>query len=111
MVLYRAENVELTVDTDYGEGWVTFQWPDQLYGWECLMIYVDGHCSRRMPIRSGNGLPEFVALQRDRIKLRFDPVLAAKLELEQEVEIAFDVSDDVFRELQKAITYINGETG
>jgi hypothetical protein len=109
MLLYHAENVELAADTDYGQGWVTFRWPDRLYGWECLTIDLDGHCSRRMPIHSGDGLPGFVVVQRDRIRLRFDPLLAAKLELEQDVEIAFDVPDDDFRELCKVISYLNGE--
>lgn len=109
MTLYHAEKVELSADTKNGEGWITFRWPDSLYGWECLTIDLDGHCSRRMPIRSGSGPPEFVELQRDRIKLRFDPVLAGRLELEESVEITFTVTDDEFYELCKVINYLQGE--
>jgi hypothetical protein len=109
MTLYHAESVELEADTEYGEGCVTFRWPDPMYGWECLTVDLDGYCSKRMPIHSGNGLPEFVEVQHDRIKLRFDPILATKLELEHDVEITFDVSDDEFRELCKAIQYFQGE--
>ncbi len=108
MAQYHAEKVELDAETDYGEGWVEFQWPDSLYGWECLKIDLDRHCSRRMPIRSGDGLPDLVELQRNRIRFRFDPSLARKLELEQDVEITFDISDDEFSDLRRVVDYLFG---
>jgi hypothetical protein len=107
MASYHADRVDLTADTEYGDGWITFRWPDRLFGWECLEIALDGHCSRRMPVHSGDGLPEFVELKRDRIRFRFEPALAEKLELEEDVEISFDISDDDFRQLCKAINYFD----
>jgi hypothetical protein len=80
-----------------------------MYGWECLTVDLDGYCSRRMPIHSGSGLPEFVEVERGRVLLRFDPVLAAKLELARDVEIVFDVTDDDFRKLCKTINYLQGD--
>jgi hypothetical protein len=56
----------------------------------------DGHCSREMPIRSGNGPPEIVALTRASVVFRFSQRLAEQLCLEKEVEITFDISDDHF---------------
>jgi hypothetical protein len=108
MTSFYADRVDVTADTDNGEGWITFRWPDRLFGWECLIIDLDGHCSRRMPIRSGDGWPEFVELKRDRIILRFEPSLAEKLQLEEDVEITFAISDDDFRQLSRAIDYLNG---
>jgi hypothetical protein len=109
MALYHAEKVDLSADADYGEGWIIFQWPDRLFGWECLTLNLDDYCARRMPIRMGGGMPEFIDLQRDRIRMRFDPDLAAKLEFEQDVEITFNVSDEDYRELCKVISYLKGE--
>jgi hypothetical protein len=59
-----------------------------------------------MPIRSGYGLGS-VALQRDRIQLSFEPELAQKLELDEHIEIAFQISDADFAKLDRAvITYL-----
>lgn len=60
MSRYSASYFGAEVDTDRGEGWITFQRPHDLYGYEQLTIDLDGHCSRRMPIRSGNGPPDFL---------------------------------------------------
>ena len=73
----------------------------------CNTIDLDGHCSRRMPIRSGDGPPLVVELQRDRIKLRFPALLAKKLELDEEIEILFAISDNDFAQLQRTIEYFS----
>lgn len=107
MAIYRANQV--TVDTDslsYGEGEVEFRWPGPIFGWECLTINADGHCSRRMPIRSGSGPPDFVAVDRERVCLRFPPELAQQLQLEPQVEITFSLSDEDFRKLRRMIRYL-----
>lgn len=108
---YSATSVGVMVDTDHGEGWVVFRWPHERYGHEELTIDLDGHCSRRMPIHSGEGPPEFVELQRDSIKLRFDPALADKLQLAEEIEISFSLSDDEFAELRHVVEYFSGWQG
>lgn len=109
MSRFTATSVCLTADTDYGEGRVVFQWPHEFYGYEELTIDLDGYCSRRMPIHSGDGPPEFVELRRDSIKLRFTRSLAEKLHLAEEIEISFQLSDDEFSELQRVVEYFNGE--
>jgi hypothetical protein len=108
MAVYTATAVSVIADVDYGEGWITFQWPDPLYGHEGLTIDLDGHCSREMPIHSGQGPPEFVALERDSVKLRFPPALAQKLQLESDVEILFNIPDKDFTTLQLVIDYFSG---
>ncbi len=110
MLSFQAESVDVpsNSDLDYGEGWLSFIWPDPVYGCEGLTIDLDGHCSRKMPIRSGNGLPEFIALGRDRIGLRFPASLAEKLDLEEEIEIRFSIADREFCQLERTINYFNG---
>lgn len=93
---------------DHGEGWLEFSWTDALYGVEGLAIDLDGHCSRRMPIRSGQGPPTFVELGRNYLKLRFSAALAQKLELEEEILIQFEVGEDDFKQLERTIDYFNG---
>jgi hypothetical protein len=108
MEIYRATAVEVFADVDYGEGDVSFQWPDALYGTEGLTIDLDGHCSRNMPVRSGGGPPHMI-LERDNIKLRFSPELAKRLLLAEEIEIRFDIGDDEFQSLQRVIDYFEGD--
>lgn len=105
MTSYQASRVDLLVDVDYGEGWITFDWPDAVFGHDQLTIDLDGYCSRRMPIHSGWGPPDFLELQRDRIRLRFAPELASKLKMDEEIEIVFALPDDDFLELRRAIEY------
>jgi hypothetical protein len=105
---YSATSVKLLTDVDYGEGWVTFCWPHELYGYDELRIDLDGHCSRRMPIHSGAGPPEIAELRRDGIKLRFDPILAQKLELQEEIEILFSLSNAEFAQLRRVVDYLEG---
>jgi hypothetical protein len=107
MAVYHATDVGVigAEHLDYGEGWVKFCWPDPLYGHDGLQINFDGFCQREMHIHSGQGPPEFVALQRDRLKLRFSPTLAEKLNLEPEVEIVFNISEDEFAELKLVFGY------
>lgn len=109
MSRYTAISVGVLADTDHGEGRVVFKWPHELYGYEELTIDLDGYCSRRMPIHSGDGPPEFVELRRDSIKLRFTRSLAEKLQLAEEIEISFQLSDDEFSKLQRVVEYFNGE--
>jgi hypothetical protein len=109
MAVYHATSVGVigAEDLDYGEGWVTFSWPDPIYGHEGLQINFDGFCQREMPVHSGQGPPEFVDLQRDRIKVRFSPTLAEKLQLEPDVEIVFNISDKEFESLKLVFDYFN----
>lgn len=111
MSRYFATSVEIQADCDYGEGWVAFQWPDEVYGYEELHIDLDGHCSRRMPVHSGEGPPEFAKLRRDAIRLRFAPGLAAKLQLPHEIELWFRISDDDYAKLRQVVEYFNGSAG
>jgi hypothetical protein len=108
MSRYSASYVGVEADTDHGEGLVVFQWPHDRYGYESLKIDLDGHCSRRMPLYSGTGPPEFVELRRDRIRIRFDATLAQKLRLEEEIEILFDLPDAEFAELRRVVDYFDG---
>ncbi len=108
MSRYSATSVGVLADNDHGEGWVVFRWPHERYGVEELRIDLEGHCSRHMPIHSGEGPPEFVELQRDLIRLRFDPGLAEKLQLPEEIEIAFRLTDEEFCELRRVVEYFNG---
>jgi hypothetical protein len=97
------------IGLEYGEGWLAFVWADPLYGREGLQIDVeDSHCSRMMPIRCGQGPPEFVEVARDRVKLRFSPELAKKLELDEEIVIEFAISDQEFEQLERTIEHFRG---
>jgi hypothetical protein len=88
-------------------GGLSFTWADPMYGTERLSIDLEGHCSRRMPIRSGNGPPSFVELGRNYVKVRFSPDLAHKLELDEEIVIEFTINDQDFHQLQRTIDYFN----
>ncbi|TWU14650.1 hypothetical protein CA54_35190 [Symmachiella macrocystis] len=96
-----------SVGIDHGEGWICFQWEDHLYGREGLTIDMYGHCSRNMPFRSGIGLVDYV-VHRDSITLRFAPELAKKLELDEEIEIRFDLADSEFEGLKAAMESVGG---
>jgi hypothetical protein len=88
--------------------WETVQWPHDLYGYEQLRIDLDGHCSRRMPIHSGNRPPDFLELRHDGIRIRFDPILARRLQMEEEIEIFFHFTDAEFDDLRRVFDYFNG---
>jgi hypothetical protein len=96
------------IDLDYGEGWLVFTWPDPIYGTEGLQIDLDGRCSRMMPIRCGQGRPEFVDVQRDHVKIRFAAELAGKLELDEEIVVEFVINDQEFERLQRTIECFRG---
>ena len=106
---YPATSVGVAADLDHGVGWIVFRWPDDRYGYDELRIDLDGHCSRRMLILSGEGSPKFTELHRDRIRIRFNPQLAKKLQLEGEIEISFRLSDEEFQELRRVVEFFNGE--
>ena len=108
MLHYSSTSVDICEDTDAGEGWIAFRWAHDLYGYEELKIDLDGHCSRRMPIHSGTGPPEIVELRQDGIRLRFDPILARKLQLEEETEYLFRLSDAEFVDLRRVVDYFDG---
>lgn len=97
--------IESMLDFDYGEGWLTFSWLDENRIHGALAIDIDGHCHREMPIRSGMGV-EIVAVHRDRVHLRFADQLAAKLELDQEIEFAGDISEDACADLRRMAHYL-----
>src|SRR5262245_51562162 len=98
MSRYWANYVGVNAETHHGEGCVVFQWPHEHYGYEQLKLDLDGHCWRRMPIHSGSGPPEFLELLREGVRIRFDPELARKLRLGEEVEILFSLAEPEFEE-------------
>jgi hypothetical protein len=108
MSRYAASYFGAAIDTDHGEGWITFRWPDELHGYDELTIDLDGHCSRRMPIHSGSGPPDFLELWHDGIRIRFDPILARKLQMEEEIKIFFHITDAEFDDLRRVFDYFNG---
>ena len=108
MSRYSATYVGVQADADHGEGRIVFRWAHERYGHEELSIDLDGHCARRMPLCSGDGPPEIVELRRDGIRIRFDPILAQKLGLEEEIEILFRLPDAEFLELRRAVDYFDG---
>lgn len=105
-----ASHVFIQADTDHGDGWIVFQWRDETYGYEQLRIDLDGHCSRRMPIHSGSGTPEFVEVDADRIRLRFDVALAHKLSLTEEIEITYRLTEQEFEQLRRVVDYFGATT-
>jgi hypothetical protein len=109
MTTYHATSFGSVTDCNHGEGWITFQWPDPFFGSEGLKIDLDGHCSRNMPIRSGDGPPDFVTLQRDFVRIRFTPSLARQLQLDEEIEIRFSIGDLDYAELRKVVDYFNDD--
>ena len=67
-----------------------------------------------MPIKSGNGPPEFVSVERDRVVLRFASALARKLDLDENIEIVVSFSDDELnrvRSLAECPTGFGSPTG
>ena len=91
-------------DFDHGEGCVTFSWVTTDGLDALLTIDLDGHCSREMPVRSGTE-PEIVAVESDRIQLRFRPELADKLQLETDVEMICDFDDATLADLRRLWEY------
>ncbi|QDU86910.1 hypothetical protein Pla175_02640 [Pirellulimonas nuda] len=87
---------------------MTIQWPDEQYGNEGLTIDIDGHCSRNMPIRSGHGPPDFVELQRGYLRIRFEPGLAKRLELDEEITVQFDLDEEDFQAVNQFVENIGG---
>lgn len=108
LIQYQATYVGVVADTDHGEGCIVFRWPHEHLGYELLKISLDGHCSRRMPIHSGSGPPEFVELRRDGVRVRFAPELARKLQMDEEVEILFTLADPEFEELRRVVEFFDG---
>jgi hypothetical protein len=105
MASVHASRVEVCADIDYGEIYLTFEWPDPVYGNECLSIDADAHCSRRNSFYSGSGL-DSLELRRDRLSVRFSETLAKKLMFHRDLEISFGISDDAYERLQGAVDFI-----
>jgi hypothetical protein len=108
MSQYSASSVGVLIDTDHGEGWITFQWPHELYGYEELRIDLDGHCSRRMPVHSGTGPPDFVDFATRRHQDSLRPRPAQELQLEEEIEILFHLTEAEFDDVRRVVDYLNG---
>lgn len=100
MLFIRATRIASTLDFDYGEGCITFAWLDDDRIERTLTIGIDGYCCREMPIRSGNGV-EIVDVQIDRVRLRLTERLAANLELDEDVEFAGDIPENVHADLRQ----------
>jgi hypothetical protein len=105
MTFYHADQVAVVADVEYGEGYIQFRWPDPIVGHEGLKIDLDGHCSREMPIHSGDGPPKFIELDRSGLKLWFPPELAKKLKLDQDLELTFTLTDNDYLALQRVIDH------
>ena len=88
------------LDLDYGEGYIGFFWMDEFGIGRSLTIDADGHCSREMPIRSGSGVA-IVSIHRDRARLRFTEELAAKLELDREIEFEGVIPENTRADLSR----------
>ena len=54
------------------------------------------------------GRPHFVELRRDGVRIRFDPILANKLQTEEEIEILYHFTDAEFDDLRRVFDYFNG---
>ena len=94
----QIAQIENMLDLRYGEGWLTFSWLDENDIRRSLTIDADGHCSREMPIRSGIGV-WVTSVAHDRVRLQFSNDLAARLELEDEVEFVGQIPEDAYADL------------
>lgn len=101
--------VSIFADFDHGEGVLDFTWNDSSGIKRSLIITLDAHCSREMPIRSGSGWPDINLVDRSRVVVTFPEELAKKLELECVVEFATELDDTTFRTLQDWIRCVEGE--
>lgn len=63
-----------------------------------------------MPIHSGEGPPDFVEVRREGFRLRFDPRLASKLKLDEDVEIVFQLSEAEISELRRVVEFFERES-
>ncbi|MDB4794071.1 hypothetical protein OAG51_01495 [Pirellulaceae bacterium] len=88
------------VDFDHGEGWISFSRVNSVKLDRYFTMDIDGHCSREMPVRSGTGV-SIVDLQNDCVRLCLTDALAAKLELESEVEFTGQIPGDVATDLRR----------
>ena len=107
-----ATVVDVDIDKDYSEDRVSFVWSDPHFGSEGLTIEFDGHCSRKMPIRSGMGPPTVLGFKRDSITFEFPEELAEQLELPEILEIRFSIDDETFGNLAAQVARMtqNGKT-
>jgi len=94
-----------TFDFDHGEGSVTFSWLDVDGIDRSLTVDIDGHCNREMPIRSGTGV-SIASVLPDRVRLRFTPELATRLELKDEVEFEGNISEETYEHLLELAEYL-----
>lgn len=108
MLRISGASVDVWADFDHGEGSLVFTWPEEPLGYETLHIVIDGHCSRRNSMLSGNGPPDFTELGREAVRIRFAPDLARRLQWPEEMEIGFEISDVKFAELRKFIDFFEG---
>jgi hypothetical protein len=93
------------IDFDHGAGWVTFSWRDASGIARSLKIFFDGHCSREMPVRSGTGF-EIATVHPDRVRLRFTEQLAARLELDRDVEFVGRIPENAYTDLRRLAEYL-----
>jgi len=110
MMQFHATDVYLPSrkEVDHGEGRIQFDWKDDVYGRELLLIESDGFCSRLMPMNCGHGIQE-IELERNRIRFHFWPTLAASLKMDREIEIAFTLADAEYGDLSYAVDCIGIE--
>lgn len=94
---------------DWGYGSLVFSWLDPEYGERQLGINVDGWCGREMPIRSGQGPPQFLEVSNRVVRLRFGDKLAAKLELPNEVTMRIDASPEEVEGLQQFLSSLDNK--
>jgi hypothetical protein len=92
----------------YGYGFLTFSWHDPEYGQRRLCIDAEGWCSREMPIRSGQGPPQFVQVSNHVVRLKLDDNLSKRLELPLDLEMRVNASAEQLQGIHHLISYFDG---
>ena len=103
MMCFHADVVDLPEEEllQYGEGWLSFEWADRAFGKGGFEFDEGGFCTRSGPPRGGRGSITVVTLSRDRLRFRLQPELAQGLELDEEFEISFSISDEEYIQLRR----------
>lgn len=104
MQVYQANAVDVFFDSDYGEGWLAFSWPNPIYGHDGLRIAPDGLITRERKLF--NGRADSAELSRDHLTLNLPQKASENLAFERQIEIRFALSDEQFLVLQSFINYV-----
>ena len=114
----RLSARDVRVTEDEYEAEVSFVWSHPTREWDCLSFQrpwppvETAHgpspiwVSRRAPFHSGcPGIIRF-SLRRGAADVHFTGELASRLQLEQEVSIAFELADEWFNEVRRALSRV-----